>query len=610
MPIARPLIALAVAALLSSAASAEPTTAHGFALHGDLKYGPDFEHLDYVDPQAPPGGEARLSAIGTFDTLNPFTLRGVSAAGLGGIFDTLSYQSGDEPFSEYGLLAETITIPEDDSWVEFTLRPEARFNDGSPVTVEDAIFTLETLQTKGHPFYRAYYANVDRAEKVAERTVRFSFSGELNRELPLIVGQMPVLSKAYWSNRDFEKTTLEPPLGNGPYRIAAVEPGRSITYQRVEDYWGKDLPVNRGRNNFGRLRYDYYRDPTVAIEAFKAGQYDLRVENSAKQWATAYDSPALRQGLIKKEEIANEQPTGMQGFLFNTRREIFKGPRVREALAYAFDFEWTNKTLFHGAYTRTESYFSNSELAARGLPSPAELKILERFRGQIPDRVYTEEYRPPSTDGSGNLRDNLRTAFELLREAGWEIRDGKLTEVSSGRVMRFEMLLVSPDFERLVLPFKQNLERLGVQMDVRTVDTAQYQKRQDDFDFDMLVAVIGQSLSPGNEQRDFWSSAKADEPGSRNLAGIKDPVVDALVDLVISAPDRESLVNRTRALDRVLLWGHYVIPNWHIRVFRVASWDKFGRPAVSPKYAFGLDSWWVDAEKAAALARRMGRPSQ
>jgi microcin C transport system substrate-binding protein len=587
--------------------AAEPITAHGFALHGDLKYPPDFPHLDYVNPDAPGGGEARLSAVGTFDTLNPFTLKGVSATGLGGLFDTLTYQSLDEAFSEYGLLAETITIPEDSTWVEFTLRPEARFHDGSPVTVEDAIFTLEALKAKGHPFYRAYYANVEKAEKVGERTVRFSFGGDVNRELPLIVGQMPVLSKAYWGGRDFEKTTLEPPLGNGPYRIVAVEPGRSITYERVADYWGKDLPIHKGRDNFGRLRYDYYRDNTVALEAFKAGQYDIRVENNAKEWATAYDSPALSQGLIKKEEITNEQPTGMQGFLFNTRREIFKDPRVRQALGYAFDFEWTNQTLFYGAYTRTESYFSNSELASDGLPSEAELKILEPFRGQIPEEVFTEEYRAPRTDGSGNLRDNLRTAFELLGEAGWEIRDGKLTQKDSGRVMRFEMLLVNPAFERVVLPFKKNLERLGVEMNVRTVDTSQYQKRIDDFDFDMTVAAIGQSLSPGNEQRDFWNSKKADEPGSRNQAGIKDPVVDQLVELVISAPDRESLITRTRALDRVLLWGHYVIPNWHIRVFRVAYWDKFGRPEISPKYSLGVDTWWIDADKAAGLAKRMGR---
>lgn len=605
----RNTVALLLLAALSTSAAAEPTTAHGFALHGDLKYGPDFDRLDYVNPGAPRGGGTRLSAIGTFDTLNPFTLKGVSAAGLGGVFDTLTYQSLDEPFSEYGLLAETITIPEDSSWVEFTLRPEARFHDGSPVTVDDVIFTFGALKTEGHPFYRAYYANVDGAEAVGERTVRFSFSGELNRELPLIVGQMPVLSKAYWSERTFENTTLEPPLGNGPYRIAEVEPGRSITYERVEDYWGKGLPVNQGRDNFGKLRYDYYRDSTVALEAFKAGQYDVRVETSSKDWATAYESPALERGLIKREEIPNQQPTGMQAFLFNTRRDIFQDPAVREALSYAFDFEWTNKTLFYGAYTRTESYFSNSELASSGLPSEAELEILESLRGQIPERVFTEAYQPPTTDGSGNLRSNLRKALELLREAGWEIRDGKLTNKETGRVMRFEMLLVNPAFERVVLPFKKNLERLGVQMDVRTVDTSQYQKRLDEFDFDMIVAGIGQSLSPGNEQRDFWHSEKAGEPGSRNLAGISDPVVDELIDLVISAPNRESLINRTRALDRVLLWGFYVIPNWHIQVFRVAYWDKFGRPEVSPKYSLGLDTWWVDPEKAAALAKRMGRPT-
>ena len=581
------------------------TVGHGHSMYGDLKYGPEFRHFQYVNPEAPKGGDVKLAAIGTFDTLNPFVLKGVPAAGLGGTVDTLTVASEDEPFSQYGLIAESIEMPADRSWVAFTLRPQARFHDGSPITVEDVIWTFETLKTKGHPFYRSYYAQVAKAEKVGERKVRFGFAPGDNRELPLIVGQLPVLSRAYWSKRDFEKTTLEPPLGNGAYRIESVEPGRSITYRRVKDYWAVKLPVNVGRENFDSIRFDYYRDITVAIEAFKGGEYDFRQENVAKNWATAYASPAVTHGLIKKEEIPNEVPTGMQAFVYNTRRPIFQDARVRRALAYAFDFEWTNKNLFYGAYTRTRSFFSNSELASSGLPGAEELKVLEPFRGKVPDEVFTREYQPPATDGSGNTREGAREALRLLGEAGWTIKGQKLTN-ARGEPMQFEVLLSDPTWERIALPFVKNLERLGVAARVRTVDAAQYEKRQDDFDFDVAVFVWGQSLSPGNEQRDFWGSEAAGTKGARNLAGIKDPVVDRLIDLVITAPDRAGLVARTRALDRVLLWGHYVIPHWHIRAYRVVHWDKFSRPAVSPKYALGFDTWWVDPQKEAALARRKG----
>ncbi len=583
---------------------------HALALHGTPKYGPEFKHLDYVSAQAIKGGNVRLAEIGTFDSLNPFILKGVAAAGVSGLFDTLTYHASDEAFSEYGLLAESIEVADDNSWVTFSLRPQARFHDGSPVTAEDVIFSFNTLKTKGHPFYRSYYANVQRAEQVGERKAKFSFSSGANRELPLILGQMPVLSKAYWSRHEFEKTTLSPPLGSGPYKVESVEPGRSISYRRDPNYWGAGLPINVGRNNFDTIRYDYYRDATVALEAFKAGEYDFRVENVAKNWATGYNSPALKNGLIKQQTIPHQQSTGMQGFVFNTRREFFKDPRVRQALAYTFDFEWTNKNLFYDAYHRTRSYFSNSELAAKGLPSEAELKILEPYRGRIPEAVFIKSYEPPTTDGSGSLRHNLRTAVQLLKKSGWVIKKGRLVHQQTGKPMTFELLLVSPSFERVALSFKRNLKRLGIDLSVRTVDSAQYQRRVEDFDFDMIVAVRGQSLSPGNEQRDFWSSDKADVVGSRNLAGIRDRVVDELVELLINAPDRQHLIDRTRALDRVLLWGHYVIPHWHLRYFRVAYWDKFGRPQISPKYALGFDTWWIDPAKEAALnSRRNSRPS-
>ena len=590
-------------------AAAEPKTlrVHGLAMHGQPKYGPDFKHFDYANPDAPKGGEAKLSAIGSFDSFNPYILKGDPAAGIGALIETLLVSSGDEAFSEYGLLAETIEIPEDRSWVAFTLRREARWHDGRPVTVDDVIFSLDILKTKGHPFYRSYFKDVAKAEPIGERTVKFTFADGVNRELPLIAGQLPVLPKHWWATRDFDKTTLEPPLGSGPYRVKAFEAGRSVTYERVPDYWGRDIPVRRGTYNVDTLRYDYYRDGTVALEAFKAGEYDFRMENVAKDWATAYDAPPVREGLIKKAEIENERPTGMQAFAFNTRREVFKDRRVRQALMYAFDFEWTNRNLFYGQYVRTRSYFSKSELASHGLPRGEELKILEKYRGRVHDEVFAKEYIPPVAGNDEALRANLRVALDLLKAAGWAFKDRKLVDGKTGKPFAFEILLAQPTFERVVLPFVRNLERLGIEARVRTVEPAQYRKRSDDFDFDMVVESFGQSLSPGNEQRDFWSSAAAAVPGSRNTIGIKDPVVDELIELVIAAPDRESLIARTRALDRVLLWGHYVIPNWHTRAFRVAYWDRFGLPDKTPKYTLCVECWWVDAARASALDARRGR---
>jgi microcin C transport system substrate-binding protein len=604
MRILKTALAAAVLVLTPLLAFGEEVTPHhGIAMHGDPKYAPDFTHFDYANPDAPKGGSVRLSAIGTFDTLNPYTLRGVAAAGLGNLFETLMASSLDEPFSEYGLIAESIEVPQDRSWVIFNLRPQAKFHDGQPITVDDVIWTFETLKTKGHPFYRAYYANVAKAEKLGDRRVKFTFQAGDNRELPLIMGQLPVLPKHYWEGRDFEKTTLDIPVGSGPYKIQSFDAGRSITYVRDPNYWGKDVPAMRGFNNFDRIRYDYYRDSTVDLEAFKAGNVDFRQENNSKLWATAYDIPQVKSGQVILLNQPNEIPTGMQGFAMNIRRPLFQDRRVREALGYAFDFEWSNKNLFYGQYTRTASYFSNSELASRGLPEGEELAILEKYRGHIPDEVFTKPYMPPTTDGSGNNRDNLRKGAQLLKEAGWTVQNGRLVN-AQGQPFEFEILLSSPDFERIAQPFARNLERPGVPARIRTVDPAQYQNRMDNYDYDMTVEVFGQSLSPGNEQRDFWSSASADIPGGRNTIGIKDPVVDDLVNLVISAPTRESLVARTRALDRVLLWGYYVIPHWHIRSFRVAYWNMFGRPAEFPKYGFASDAWWVDQQKLAALGRR------
>jgi microcin C transport system substrate-binding protein len=601
---------IAVMAMLVSALAAAPVPAqeirgaHGVALHGQPKYGPGFSHFDYVNPEAPKGGEVRLAAFGSFDSLNPYILKGQAAAGSGLVFETLTESSSDEPITEYGLLAETIDIPADRSWVAFTLRPQARFQDGTPVTPADVIWSFETLRKDGHPYYRAYYANVAKAEAVGERTVRFSFSIAGNHELPLIMGQLPVLPAHAFKDRPFASTTLEPIAGSGPYRLIEVQPGRSVTYRRVADWWGKDLPINRGRHNFETIRYDYYRDLDVSFEAFKAGAYDFREEHSSKNWVTGYGVPAVADGRVVREELQHEDPQGMQAFVYNTRRPLFQDRRVREALNYLFDYEWTRANISFGLFQRTKSFFANSELAASGPPTPAELAVLAPYRGKVPEEVFTQAFEPPKTDGSGNIRNNIRTALGLLKQAGWELRDQKLINVASGQPFGFEILMVQADMERIVLPFVRNLERAGISASVRVVDSAQYQNRTDQFDFDMVITRWGQSLSPGNEQRDFWSSAAAGENGSRNLAGIKDPVVDDLIGRLILASDRESLVAITRALDRVLLWGWYVIPHWHDHVHRVAYWNRFGHPATPAKYGLPfLSTWWIDPVRDGALHR-------
>jgi microcin C transport system substrate-binding protein len=579
---------------------------HAIAMHGAPKYGPDFHHFNYADPNAPKGGEVRLASIGTYDNFNPYVLKGVAAAGLGEVFETLTVASSDEAFSRYGLLAKSMEVPEDRSWVAFTLNEKARWHDGKPVTPEDVIFSLNILKTKGHPYFRSYFSGVKAVEKTGPGRVLFTFNDVGNRELPLIAGELPILPKHYWKDREFAKTTLEPPLGSGPYKIATFEPGRSVTYERNPNYWGADLATRRGLGNFDTIRYDYYRDTTVVLEAFKAGDYDFRAENVSKFWATAYDTKAVKDGLIIKEEISNERPTGMQAFVFNTRRDVFKDSRVRQALGHAFDFRWTNKNLFYGQYVRTSSYFSNSELASRALPDAAELEILEPLRAGIPKEVFTKAYNPPDSPKPGDMRRNLRAGLALLKEAGWEVKKGMMVNGQTGAPLAFEILLSDPTWERIALPFVRNLKKLGVQAKVRTVDAAQYQKRTEEFDFDMIVDVFGQSLSPGNEQRDFWGSQAADIPGSRNTIGLKNKAIDELVDDIVLSPDRESLISRTRALDRILLWNHFVIPHWHIRVYRVAYWDKFSRPPITPKYDLCFSCWWVDKAKLSALETRQG----
>jgi microcin C transport system substrate-binding protein len=587
------------------AAVAAVAGGYGLSLFGELKYGRDFTHFDYANPQAPKGGMMKFAAIGTYDTLNPYIIQGVPAAGFrsfGGMtVDTLMAQSEDEPNSEYGLLAESAEVAPDRLSVLYRLRKEARFHDGSPITPEDVVWTFNELRRKGQPMYGEYYGGVREAAVEGETGVRFHFKNADNRELPVILGELPVLSKKYWSAHDFTKTTLTPPLGSGPYKVAAVQPGQSITYQRVADYWGADLPVNRGRYNVDTIRYDYYRDGSIALEAFLAGEYDIRQENSSKAWATGYDRPALRQGLIKKEAIPNQLPSGMQGFGYNLRRPLFQNPLVRQALAYAFDFEWSNKNLFYGLYTRTRSYFDNSELAATGAPQGEELKILEPFRGKIPHLVFTKAYNPPTYTKQFTLRDGLIEAVKLLKQAGWSFKGGRLVSDKSGQPFSFEFLLSDPQFERIILPFVGNLKRIGVTATVRLVDTAQYQQRMNTFDYDMTVVVFPESLSPGNEQRQFWGSQAADQEGSNNLLGIKSAVIDRLIEGLVKAPTRASLVAHVHALDRVLQYGYYLIPNYHNTAFWVAYWNKFRRPLVSPKYGLGLNSWWVDQNAARTI---------
>ncbi|HEX2581150.1 MAG TPA: extracellular solute-binding protein [Dongiaceae bacterium] len=594
-------VALLYLAVALGHASAQQKV-HAVTLMDQPKYGPDAPYPDYVNPEAPKGGTVHYGVVGTsFDTFNPFAVRGTPAAGSSSLYETLTGEFEDDPSTAYGLIAKDMELAPDKSWIIFNLRPEARWQDGQAITAEDVVFSFDLLKSKGAPLYRLYYANVVKAEALEPRRVKFTFANGGNRELPSITGQLPVLAKHYWQNHNFEEPSLNVPLGSGPYRVKDFEPGRSVTLGRVKDYWGANLPLRRGQNNYDVIRYDYYRDPTIALEAFKAGAYDIRSEASAKEWATAYNVPAVRAGRIKKELIPDANPQGLQAFIFNIRRPLFADRRVREALGYAFDFEWSNKTLFYGQYKRSRSFFGDSELAATGIPEGEERAILEKYRAHLPEEVFTTEYRPPVSDGSGDNRANLAMADKLLAQAGWTIQNGK--RMKDGQEFAFEFLLDNPTFERIVLPFAQNLKRLGITLRLRTVDDAQYQQRLENFDYDMISGGFAQSISPGNEQRDFWGSKAADEKGSANTVGIKNPVIDDLVEELVRASDRKHLLLYCHALDRVLQWNYYVIPNWHLAATRIAYWDKFGRPSVIPKYGTGLNTWWIDPAKQANLVQ-------
>ncbi|HEX6978741.1 MAG TPA: extracellular solute-binding protein [Alphaproteobacteria bacterium] len=596
----RALLAFAILLGCTAAAYAQTKISHALSLIGEPKYGPDFKQLDYVNADAPKGGEIKLAALGGFDSLNPFIPKGDEAPGLNLIYETLMTSTMDDDTSDYGLIAESVEVPDDKSWVAFNLRPQARWADGAPITADDVVWSFEQIKQFGNPTLQLYYANVQKAEALGPRKVKFSFSGPTNRELPQIMGQMPVVQKALWEKRGFDKVTLEPWAGSGPYRIKEFQANRYIVYERREDWWGNDLPINKGRYNFKTIEFDSYRDSTVTLEAFKSGQYDFRVENIARQWATAYDFPAVQQGLVKKEEVRHERPTGMMGFVFNLRRDKFQDLRVRRALTLAFDFEWTNKTFFYGGYTRTNSYFSNSVFAARGEPSAGELALLEPFRDKVPPEVFGPAYKAPISDGSGVDRKNLRAAAKLLKEAGWTVKDGALRN-AKGEAFTIEFLLGDPSFERIIAPWGQALQRLGIKLDMRTVDSSQYVRLLREYNYDMMVGSWPQSNSPGNEQRYFFSSRAADNPASRNWAGIKNEVVDALIDKIIYAPDRPELITATRAMDRVLSWNQYVVPGWSLRADRIAYWDKFGMPKSTPKNGVDIFSWWIDPAKAAKL---------
>ncbi len=590
-----------------TAEPAPPLRTYGLALVGKPKLPADFPHFPYADPAAPKGGEVALADLGSFDSFNPFIVRGTAPQAVGRVWDTLLRSSADEPDTGYAHMAEVVEVAADHSHVAFELRAEARFHDGAPVTAEDVVWTFTMLRDKGRPYYRQYYADVDRVVAESARRVVFHFKNTGNRELPVILGELVVLPKHWWQGRDFAAPLTDPPLGSGPYRVGKFEFGRTIAMERVDDYWGQHVPTGAGLDNFGVIRTEYFRDATVALQAFKAGQVDFRRENISKVWATEYDFPAVKKGLVQKRAFPSNLPTGMQCFVMNTRRPVFADRRVRQAMTEVFDFEWENKNLFYNLYTRTTSFFSNSDCASSGLPGAAELALLDPYRSKLPPELFTQPFTLPVTDGSGNNREGLRRALTLLEQAGLHIKDRKLLD-AGGNQMNFEILLDEPTFERVTLPYVQWLDRLGIVVRVRTVDPAEYQHLTDNFDFDMTINTYGESDSPGNELWDFWGSESAKQVGSDNLAGVADPMVDALIQKVVSARSREELITAARALDRVLLWGWYVVPNWHLQSVWAAWWDRFGFTDVAVRSGIAFNAWWVDpalADKTDA-ARRSG----
>jgi len=599
------LLAAGLSQGLIAPAAAEPR--HGLSVFGDLKYPAGFKHFDYVNPDAPKGGKAsQIGSAGltTFDSFNMLILKGDAAQGMELVFDSLMARANDEPDAVYGLVAETADVAADGLSVTFRMRPEAMFADGTPVTADDVVFSFETIKAKGHPALSIPIRDVTSAEALDAHTVRYTFEGRLVRDLPIAVATLPILSKAYYATRDFEKTTLEPPLGSGPYKVGPFKAGTYVTYIRRPDYWGRDLPVNRGIHNLDQVRYEYYRDRTLELEGLLAGNIDFREEFTSKDWATGYDRQPVKDGRIKLLTLPDERPSGAQGFFINTRREKFKDPRVREALGLAFDFEWSNKNLFFGLYTRTASYFENSDLKATGLPSPEELALLEPFRDKLPAAVFGEPVSPPVTDGSGNNRVQLRQATKLLADAGWTQTPQGLRN-AAGQPFSIEILIDSPSFERIVAPYVKILKSIGIDASMRMVDAAQYERRLKDFDFDLTTQRYALRLTPGIELKNFWGSAAAATSGSFNLAGIADPVLDQLIDKIVAAKSRAELVAATRAADRVLRAGYYWVPQWYKGAHNLAFWDKFSWPETKPRYERGaLETWWYDEAKAKALAQR------
>ncbi len=569
---------------------------HGVAIFGDLKYPENFTHFDYVNPDAPKGGKVTLGASGTFDTFNPYIIKGTPAIGSTLLHCTLLENSADEPDSMYSYLAEKIQVDPDHKGVTFTLRDNAKFSDGKPVTVDDVIFSFNTLREKGIPIFAQYYKDVKDVKKLDAHRVRFEFTTDKNKELPNILGQFPIFSKQFYASHSFEKADLTKPVGCGPYTIESYKPGQLVSYVRVPNWWAENIPSQKGLNNFD-IDYVYYRDQNVMFEAFKGGDYDFRSENIAKNWETGYKIPSVKEGKIILKEAENQLPIGAQVFSMNTRRPIFKDRSVREAITKAFDFEWANKNFFFNAYTRSKSYFNNSPLAASGLPEGEELEVLEPFKDQLPKEVFTEVFTLPTTDGKGRDRALINNASKILRDGGWVIKDGKRVNEKTGEELTFELLLNDPSYERIALALQRNLAALGIRMTTRTVTPSEYALRVGNYDYDMIFSIIPQGETPGNEQRNFWASPYADLKEGFNFSGIKNPVVDKLVELIITSDDRETLKARTKALDRVLLWEYYAVPTYHSKLSRYAYWNKFDMPKVKPKDGVGFRTWWVKPEE-------------